>query len=128
MGAEFGRLQEDLGSDQGAEDLRLVSFTVDPEYDTPDRLREYAIAHDVDPGRWTMLTGPPDDVRQLIVEGFRTPIGEPVSSGDLIDIAHTAKFVLVDGTGAIRGYYDSDTLGLDEIFHRSQHVLRETHR
>ncbi len=53
-------------------------------------------------------------------------MGEPTPLGqdDLIDIAHTGKFVLVDGDGVIRGYYDHDPEGLDEIFHRSRHVLK----
>ena len=34
------------------------------------------------------------------------------------------QFVIVDRRGGIRGYYDSDELGLDEIFHRSRHVVQ----
>lgn len=40
------------------EALRLVSVTVDPENDTPERLREYAAAYRKDPARWTFVTGP----------------------------------------------------------------------
>ena len=49
----------------------------------------------------------------------------PADPNGLVDIAHSGKFVIVDGGGRIRGYYDTDESGLDEIFHRSQHVLRE---
>jgi cytochrome oxidase Cu insertion factor (SCO1/SenC/PrrC family) len=42
-----------------------------------------------------------------------------------MDIAHTGKLVLVDGSGRIRGYYDSDEMGLDEVYNRAQHVLRQ---
>jgi protein SCO1/2 len=106
--------------------VHLVSITVDPEFDTPERLREYAVAHGADPARWTMLTGDPQLVRTLVVDGFRTPLGEPeLRGGSLADIAHTGKLVLVDGSGGIRGYYDADSVGLDEVFHRSRHVLAE---
>lgn len=112
--------------DEGIEGIRLLSVTVDPDYDTPEVLRDYGDAHRIDPARWTLLTGPESEIRELVTGGFKTAIGEPRASGDnLIDIAHSGKFVLVDGRGGIRGYYDTDESGLDEIFHRSQHVLRE---
>jgi hypothetical protein len=64
-------------------------------------------------------------VRALIVGGFRTFLGpKAVSSDNLVDIAHAPYFVLVDGEGGVRGYYRPDEAGLDELFHRSQHVLR----
>ncbi len=122
--AAMGRLQRRY-AEAGEGGVHLVSITVDPEYDTPERLRDYGTAHGIDPGGWTLLTGDPADVRRLILEGFRTPLGEVEDDAGLVDIAHSGKFVLVDGRGAIRGYYDSDATGLDEIFHRSRHVLAE---
>jgi cytochrome oxidase Cu insertion factor (SCO1/SenC/PrrC family) len=72
------------------------------------------------------LTGEPDQVRRLVVDGFKTP-DLPVPQGEAaaMEIAHTGKLVLVDGSGRIRGYYGSDELGLDEVFNRAQHVLRQ---
>jgi hypothetical protein len=48
--------------------------------------------------------------------------------GSAMDIAHTGKIVLVDGSGRIRGYYGTDEMGLDEAFNRAQHVLKEQRR
>jgi protein SCO1/2 len=122
--AAMGRLDRRYREER-VEGVHLVSITVDPDYDTPERLREYAERHGADPSRWTFLTGPGDDVRDLVADGFKTAMGEPIGDGDnLIDIAHTGKFVLVDAEGGIRGYYDTDDLGLDEVFHRSRHLLR----
>lgn len=110
----------------GIEGVHLVSITVDPEHDTAERLREYGAAHGVDPDRWTLLTGDIEPIRSLVEHGFKTPLGKPMSVGEgWIDVAHSGKLVLVDGQGAVRGYYDSDEAGLDEIFHRSQHVLHD---
>jgi protein SCO1/2 len=111
---------------EGIEGIRIVSITVDPEADTAERLGEYGKGLGADPARWTLLTGEPDDIRKLVVSGFKTAMGdrEELSAG-LFDIAHAGKLVLVDGQGRIRGYYDYDAPGLDELFHRSQHVQRE---
>jgi len=106
-------------------DVHMVSLTVDPEHDTPEVLAEYGERHGVDPQRWTLLTGSQEEVRALVEGGFRTSMGLPELTGNLVDVAHTGKFVLVDGLGRIRGYYDSDTEGLDELFHRARHVLDE---
>ena len=112
----------------GVDDVHLVSISVDPEYDTPQRLSNYGRAHGADPERWTLLTGELSAIRSLVFEGFRTPLGEPDPDGNLVDIAHATRFVLVDDEGGIRGYYDSDAEGVDEVFHRTRHLLREQGR
>ncbi len=97
------------------EGILLVSISVDPEHDTPEVLGEYALGMGVDPLRWKLLTGDPAEVRRLVVEGLKTTI----------DGAHTGKLVLVDGDGRVRGSYDSSEVGLDEVYNRAQHVLRQ---
>src|SRR5256885_2520068 len=42
--------------------VRLLSITLDPARDTPEKLRDYMRLYDVDPGSWTFLTGTPDVV------------------------------------------------------------------
>lgn len=115
-------LQERYAAD--GVDVRLLSITVDPENDTPDVLREYARANGADPQRWTFVTGEPAAIRSLVLDGFKKPLGEPLESdAGLIDIMHTGEFVILDPQGGIRGFYASDAEGLDEVFHRSRHVL-----
>jgi protein SCO1/2 len=112
--------------DENIEGIRLVSITIDPEFDTPEKLAEYATAHQVDTQRWTFLTGTQAQIVELVEKGFKTAVGQPELAGnDLIDIAHSGHLVIVDGQGGIRGYYGSDARGLDEVFHRSQHVLAQ---
>ena len=106
--------------------VRLVSISVDPERDTPEVLGAYGKETGVDPHRWTLLTGDPEQVRRLVVDGFKTPVVTPPPGGPgPIDIAHTGKLVLVDGFGRIRGYYGTDEMGLDEVYNRAQHVLSQ---
>jgi protein SCO1 len=110
-------------------DIRLVSISVDPAFDVPERLREAETRYGVDPLRWILLTGPPEAVRDLAEKGFEVAMGVPVTApGGVIDIAHSGKLVLVDASGDVRGYYGTEEPGLDEVFHRSQSVLREAAR
>jgi protein SCO1/2 len=121
--ASVGRLRERLDA-AGLDEIRIVGVTVDPDHDGPAELAAYAAVHGIDPASWTLLTGEPDEIRRVAVLGFKVPLGEAqASGGGIVDIAHTGKLVLVDGAGGIRGYYDSDELGLDEVFHRARHVL-----
>ena len=69
----MGRLQAGL-SERNVQGVRLVSISVDPEHDTPEILSAYAKEMGVDPGRWTLLTGDAEQVRQLVVDGFKTPV------------------------------------------------------
>ena len=127
----MARLQDGFAA-RNIAGIRLVSISVDPERDTPEVLGAYGKELGVDPLRWTLLTGDPEKVRRLVVDGFKTPLAAPAPEAPgPIDIAHTGKLVLVDGLGRIRGYYDSNELGLDEVYNRAQHVLsqeRETPR
>jgi protein SCO1/2 len=85
-------------------DVHFVSFTVDPERDTPPVLKEYAKTYDADPARWHFLTGDTKAMFQAARDMKLT--AEP--AGVLgPDIAHAEKFLLVDARGQVRGAYDS---------------------
>jgi protein SCO1/2 len=111
--AALQRATEDL-------DLPLVSFTVDPERDTPEVLAEYARRYKADRERWLFLTGPKQALYDMIQKGFLLAVDD----GSLIEggkpgpgiITHSVKFVLVDRQGRIRGYYSGDGAGVvDQI-------------
>jgi cytochrome oxidase Cu insertion factor (SCO1/SenC/PrrC family) len=93
--------------------VRLVSFSVDPERDTPEKLAEYAAAYEAEPDRWLFLTGDKKQVRRLVSEGFHLSV-EDASPEDIAagaePVLHSTRFVLVDAHGRIRGYYN----GLDD--------------
>jgi protein SCO1/2 len=87
--------------------FRLVSFSVDPTYDTAERLQEYARRFRVSPGIWKLLTGSLDGVRDTVTGGLKIAMGEPVGETDFASVFHGTHFVLVDQKSRIRGYYDS---------------------
>jgi protein SCO1 len=85
-------------STSGTPDVKLVSFTVDPEHDTPPVLARYATLFKADPARWYFLTGEMERLNALGGAGFR--LNRVDGSLD-----HSTRFVLVDGQRRIRGYY-----------------------
>ncbi len=89
-------------------ELHLVSFSVDPEHDTPARLAEYARAHRASPRMWTFLTGSADAVRDTVEKGLRVSMGREPGDPSPAAISHGTHLVLIDGAGRIRGYYDPE--------------------
>lgn len=85
--------------------VRFVSFSVDPDHDTVEALAEYAKTYGADPARWTFLRGEREVIRVLASAGFKLAV-EDGTPGDPEPILHSTRFVLVDRTGQIRGYYD----------------------
>lgn len=97
------------------EHLKLVSFSVDPTYDTPERLAAYATRFGANPARWSFLTGDDARLKEVIVGGFKVSMGrDSTKEEDVLGIFHGTHFVLVDGAGQIRGYYDSDDASATE--------------
>jgi protein SCO1/2 len=85
--------------------LSFVSFSVDPSRDTPERLAIYAVRYGAD-ARWTLLTGAREAIQRLCVQGFRLAFDDQPEVAQE-PILHSVRFVLVDRTGQIRGYYDA---------------------
>jgi len=80
--------------------VRFVSFTVDPDRDTPAVLAEYAKVHRAETQSWYFLTGTQPALHHL---------GRDVFKLNNVDgtLNHSTRFVLVDARGQIRGYYDT---------------------
>ena len=81
-------------------DVKLLSFTVDPERDTPPVLAEYAKTHGASSQHWYFLTGPVTTLQKLDRDVFK--LGNLDAS-----LEHSTRFVLVDRQSRIRGYYDT---------------------
>jgi protein SCO1 len=88
--------------------VELVSFTVDPTSDTPERLAEYAARWHADPATWVFATGPLVDVEHVVADGFKIAFGKVDNGAGAFEMMHGNYFVVVDGTMRIRGYYSTD--------------------
>lgn len=108
--SEIERRGRDLG-----DALHLVTFTVDPENDTPAVLAAYAASQRLPLERWTFLTGPLDQIESTVLDGFKIAMGKKESSPGLFSIFHGERLVLVDQQGAIRGYYEANDDGIEAI-------------
>ena len=123
--AQMARLQEQLKEHSMWDDVRLVSFSVDPIYDTSKVLREYARQWNADEQHWRFLTGSRDQIWQLSKERFKLPVGDDPGSSDM-PLFHSAKLVLVDRLARIRGYYDGlSQEGLQNVQRDLNLVLNE---
>jgi cytochrome oxidase Cu insertion factor (SCO1/SenC/PrrC family) len=83
--------------------VKLVSFSIDPERDTPEQLKQYAERLGADSTRWFLLTGTKDQMFAA-AEGLKLS-AEP-ARGDK-PISHTNRMLLIDVHGQVRGVYDS---------------------
>jgi cytochrome oxidase Cu insertion factor (SCO1/SenC/PrrC family) len=104
--AGMAKLQDAVAHDPR---VQLVSFTVDPQTDTPAVLAKYADQYDADPNRWWFLTGPEKPLYDLIQKGFLQVVqdntGQPLQDGQN-KVTHSTYLALVDASGNVRGYYD----------------------
>ena len=90
--------------------IRLLTITVDPDYDTPEILAAYAKEHNADPARWKFLTGAERDIFDLSQKGFLLAAGRDEAAAAQFGgpvLTHSEKFTLVDTKGRVRAYYDS---------------------
>jgi protein SCO1/2 len=105
-------------------DVHLVSFTVDPETDTPEVLRDYAERLHARAGRWDFLTGPVNTIYDLTRNGFKLAVSDGAEEEGVP--VHSTRAVLVDRHGTIRGYYDMTAPdGVTKLLADTNHLLRE---
>jgi cytochrome oxidase Cu insertion factor (SCO1/SenC/PrrC family) len=124
--ANLARLQQSLAKAPGAENVRLVSISVDPEFDQPDVLREYAARYHADTQTWKFLTGARGAIYSLSRDGFKLPVNPSGDTGPGL-VSHSPRFVLVDQAGKIAGYYDgTDQRALASLETKVREMLTET--
>ncbi len=104
-------------------DVNLVTFSVDPQHDTPTVLRDYAARLKAEPGRWNFLTGDKGTIYRLARDGFKlAAMDDPQGSGPI----HSTRMVLVDRRGSIRGYYDAlEADAVTRLLADTHHLLQD---
>jgi len=107
---QMAKLEHQLKNDPRWEQMRLVTFTVDPDYDTPEVISEHSKRAGMSTQQWLWLTGDRKPMWDLINNGFKLMVGPSDTTKDDPGhglITHSSKFVLVDRKLQTRGYYNA---------------------
>jgi len=117
--AKMAGIQNRLGNAFGPQ-VNFVSITVDPERDTPEVLRRYAVGHQANTSGWAFLTGTPAEVREVAkrygIYYKKNPRG---------DVDHTFLTSLVDQNGTLRVQYMGVKFNPDEMLRDLQSLVRD---
>ncbi len=115
MASEMIRVQEAFKDDK---DVKIVSYSIDPTYDTPEILKEYAKKYDADNSKWFFLTGSEEEIFQQAKCSYFLPAQK---NDTYVNIDHSERFVLIDKKGRIRGYYKgTELVDVDRLIHEIQ--------
>lgn len=101
MTSQMKRLSDNI-SDL-SDKVYFLSFSIDPERDTPNQLREYRKKYEINAKNWHFFTGDEEATHLLAKEFFNgAERNEDIDGG----FGHTSYFALVDKEGLVRGIYD----------------------
>ena len=98
MDRNFAELQGQLKKAPELSDVRLLSVSFDPQFDTPPVLKNHAEKFDADPAVWSFVTGDRDEVQKL---AMRFGLGLERDQKNPIEISHTLRTVVIDPQGRL---------------------------
>ncbi len=87
--------------------MRIVSFSIAPEMDTPEVLRKYAERFHAATDRWFFLTGDRETIYDLAHDVFTFAVKKVDDPADEMAYVHSTRIALVDRDGVVRGSYDT---------------------
>ncbi|MEO5562860.1 MAG: SCO family protein [Chitinophagaceae bacterium] len=113
------KLQESINNSKRVGDktpdfIHYLSFSIDPERDSVERLKHWADRFQVNPDQWWLLTGDKQTIYNLALNEMKLPLVD--GSGVDTSFYHTDRFVLIDGKRQVRGYYHGlDTMAIRQL-------------
>ena len=124
MTSQLTRVQNTFADDN---DFKILSFTVDPEHDSIDVLKSYALKYNAKASVWHFLTGEKQLIYRLAKDGFKINALEDPNGG--IEFVHSDKLILVDKNRIIRGFYDgTDPKDVDRLITEIKVLQHEYNR
>lgn len=103
MSAQLERVQENFIRE---DKVVILSFSIDPSRDTPEKLKEYGKSYNAVPGKWHFLNADKEQIYALAQSGFKMTAMDSGGDEEHDGFVHTERFVVIDPNWIIRGYYD----------------------
>ena len=123
MSSQMERVAEKY---KGNMEVKFLSHTVDPETDTVEQLKSYALKHHADNKQWVFVTGEKKAIYDIARTGYL--VNAEKGDGGPDDFIHTQNFALVDKEKHIRGYYDgTDSTEMNQLMKDIDLLLAEYH-
>lgn len=111
---------------KGNNEVKFLSHTVDPEIDTVEQLKAYAIKHNADAAQWMFVTGDKKELYDIARTGYL--LNAEQGDGGPDDFIHTQNFALIDKDKRIRGFYDgTDSTEMNKLMVDIDVLLAEYH-
>nr|WP_205831559.1 SCO family protein [Bacillus sp. RO2] len=121
MTANMARLQRMANEEQL--DVNFLSFSVDPEVDTPEVLKGFGNNFEADYTSWDFLTGyTQKEIEEFGMENFKTIVAKPKNGGEVV---HGTSFYLIDQEGTIIKSYDGLDVPYEDILEHVEILLSE---
>lgn len=107
-------------------DVRIVSFSVDPEFDSPEQLRTWAEQFGVEGDQWVFLTGDLAPMEEFVRGGLKVALARDPSLDPGLAVTHSTRLPVIDPEGRIAGWYEcaSDTLGREVLLENMERMAR----
>ena len=82
------------------DNFKIISISVDPDNDTPEKMQDYAISMGIDLSNWEFLTGEKEDIYNIVQSGFSLAVGQDsLAPGGVF---HSSSVTIVDSHGYLR--------------------------
>jgi protein SCO1/2 len=107
MTANLNRVQEAYKDDDR---VKIISHTVMPWIDSVAKLKDYALAKNIDINQWQLVTGEKEEIYALARTSYFADEGFGKTVTDVTDFLHTEKVILIDQKRRIRGVYNGTIL------------------
>ncbi len=100
--------------DRTNKQVHFLSFSIDPERDSVERLKYWADKYQIDPEQWWLLTGDKKAIYNMVIEEMK--VGLVDGQGVDTNFIHSDRFVLIDSNRHVRGYYSGfDSVALAKL-------------
>ncbi|GIK60145.1 MAG: hypothetical protein JETCAE03_27960 [Ignavibacteriaceae bacterium] len=112
-------LTEKKLKEDGIDDVKFVALSFDPERDTPEVLKKFAEARELDFSSWTLLTGERSTINELLkrfdVKAIKTDEAIDSSGNYEYSMMHTDRISLIDENSSLKKNYVGSKLNVEEL-------------